>query len=239
MIPVLIAVRAPHSWTGPNVQVTGGPMGGMDADSFRESVEAAKRTQLDRLGSSKLLLALTDADLSEPAVLRAAAYSEHAARGTFKAWADDEPDDDARAAFEATAAQEAEHLDRVLDALDEEVDLPEEPGVMHAYLRGREDTVERAAAGMVGRGLVSVRTHTQVIGFFVNEADEPRADLFRELKAETEETLATGLDLLADRCETDDDWERARMVAEYVVQLAYDDYADGLAELGVDPKPLC
>ncbi|ADE03033.1 hypothetical protein [Haloferax volcanii] len=211
----------------------------MDADSFRESVETAKRTQLDRLGSSKLLLALTEADLSEPAVLRAAAYSEHAARGTFAAWAEDETDEEASAAFEATAAQEAEHLDRVLGALDEAVDLPDEPGVMHAYLRGREDAIERVAAGMVGRGLVSIRTHTQVIGFFVNETDEPRADLFRDLKAETEETLATGLDLLADRCATDDDWERARMVAEYVVQLAYDDYADGLAELGVDPKPLC
>ncbi|GGC57177.1 hypothetical protein GCM10007209_18780 [Haloferax sulfurifontis] len=219
--------------------MTGEPISGMDADSFRESVETAKRTQLDRLGSSKLLLALTEADLSEPAVLRAAAYSEHAARGTFAAWAADEADAEARAAFEATATREAEHLDRVLDALGEDIDLPDEPGVMHAYLRGREVAIERAAAGMVGRGLVSIRTHTQVIGFFVNEADEPRADLFRELKAETEETLSAGLDLLDDRCATDADWERARMVAEYVVQLAYDDYADGLAELGVDPKPLC
>ncbi|KTG30953.1 hypothetical protein [Haloferax profundi] len=211
----------------------------MDALSFREAVESAKRTQLDRLGSSKLLLSVTNADLSESAVLRAAANSEHAARETFREWATDERDERAKAAFEKTAQQEAEHLRRVLDSLEDDIDLPDAAGPMHAYLRGRDDTIERIAAGMVGRGLVSLRTHTQVIGFFVNEADRKGADLFRELKTETEDTLTTGLELLDELCEDDDDWQRAQMVAEYVVQVAYDDYADGLAELGVDPKPLC
>lgn len=211
----------------------------MDAESFREAVETAKQTQLNRLGSSKLLLALTGADLSELAVLRAAAASEHAARETFRAWSADEANDRVRAAFETTARQEDEHLQRVLDVIEDDVDLPEAAGPMHAYLRGRDDTIERVAAGMVGRCLVSVRAHTQVIGFFVNEADTSNADLFRDLKTETGETLTTGLELLDDLCEGDDDWERAQMVAEYVVQVAYDDYADGLAELGVDPRPLC
>lgn len=210
----------------------------MNAESFREAVETAKQTHLNRLGSSKLLLALTGADLSESAVLRAAAASEHAACETFETWATDETNERARVAFETTAAQEDEHLRRVLDVVGEDIDLPDGPGPMHAYLRGRDDTVERVAAGMVGRGLVSIRTHTQVIGFFVNEANTQKADLFRELKTETNETLTTGLELLEEFCE-DDDWERAQMVAEYVVQLAYDDYADGLASLGVDPKPLC
>ncbi|ELZ82317.1 hypothetical protein C455_03879 [Haloferax larsenii JCM 13917] len=211
----------------------------MDADAFRDAVEDAKQTELDRLGSSKLLIALTEADLSEPAVLRAAAFSEHAARETFSEWAADEAVDSARAAFESTAEQEAEHLQRVLERHDEDIELPEEPGPMHAYLRGRDDTIERVAAGMVGRGVVSLRTHTQVISFFINEADPAGADLFRDLKRETDATLTTGLGLLDDLCESDEDWERAQMVAEYVIQVAYDDYADGLAELGVDPKPLC
>ncbi|WP_416839678.1 rubrerythrin family protein [Haloferax sp. DFSO52] len=211
----------------------------MDAASFRDAVETAKQTQLDRLGSSKLLLALTNAELSESAVFRAAAHSESVARETFQLWADDETNDRVRGVFEETARQEAEHLQRVLDAADADIDSPDGPGVMHAYLRGRDDTIERVAAGMVGRGLVSVRTHTQVIGFFVNEADVANTRLFRELKAETEATLTTGLELLDDLCEDDDDWERAQMVAEYVIQVAYDDYADGLAELGVDPRPLC
>jgi hypothetical protein len=40
-------------------------------------------------------------------------------------------------------------------------------------------------------------------------------------------------------CETDADRETAEAVATYVVQLAYDDYADALAGMGVDPKPIC
>jgi hypothetical protein len=110
---------------------------------------------------------------------------------------------------------------------------------MHTYLRGRDDTVQRVAAGLVGRGLVSVRAHTQVISFFINEADERTTDVFRDLKVDTEESLRCGLDLLNDLCETDDDWERARGAAGYVVKLAYDDYADSLVGMGLDPKPIC
>jgi hypothetical protein len=210
----------------------------MDGDSFRESVEASKRTELDRLGSSKLLIALTGARIERTRVLEVAAHSEHAARETFRAWAADEPDEDARAAFEAVAAQEDAHLDRVLTALDGDVDLAD-GGPMHAYLRGREDTIERVASGMVGRPLVSLRAHNQIIGFFVNEANETEADLFRELKAETAAVIDDGVALLDDRCADDADWERAELVAEYVIQVAYDDYADSLTEMGLGVKDIC
>ncbi|SNZ12577.1 hypothetical protein SAMN06269185_1815 [Natronoarchaeum philippinense] len=210
----------------------------MDSDDLRESVETEKATQLDRLGSSKLLIALTDGDLDEPSVLEAAADSERSALTTFSGWADDEPHDAARGAFEDAADQERRHLDLVVDELDGEYD-PADGGPMHAYLRGREGTIERVAAGMVGRSLVSVRTHTQVISFFVNEADEVRADLFRELKTDTRGTLDAGLDLLDGLCDDAEEWERAEMAAEYVIQVAYDDYVDALGELGVEPKSLC
>ncbi|MFB6079726.1 MAG: rubrerythrin family protein [Haloferacaceae archaeon] len=211
----------------------------MDGQSFREAVEDAKATELDRLGSNKLLVALTDADLTVEAVVRGAAHSEHAARETFRAWAADEDDPRAREAFADAAAREADHFDRVLDALDDPHFSPADGGPMHAYLRERDDAVERVAAGMVGRGMVSVRAHTQVVSFFVNEADERRVDLFRDLRDETETSLERGLDLLDALCAGDDDWRRARMVAEYVVQVAYDDYADALGALGVDPTPIC
>ena len=210
----------------------------MDPESFRERVESAKATELGRLGSNKLLVAVTDAELDERSVLTAAAHSEHAARETFRRWADDEGDAEARAAFERVAEQEADHLERVLDALDEPVDLAD-GGPMHAYLRGREGTVERVAAGLVGRGLVVRRTHTQIISFFVNEADERRADLFRDLKGETEAEIDAGLDLLVGLCADESDWDRAAAAAEYVIQVAYDDYADALTGLGIDPKPVC
>ncbi|WP_117591341.1 rubrerythrin family protein [Haloprofundus halophilus] len=219
----------------------------MDATEFRETVEASKRTELDRLGSSQLLVALTDAELDAESVLRVAAGSEAAAYGTFSSWAEVEDHDAAREAFETVAEQEAEHYERVVAAMDHASDAAEsveaaaeaDSGPMHAYLRGRDDTVSRVAGGMVGRSLVSLRTHTQIISFFVNEADEKRADLFRDLKNETKDTLERGLELLDGGCETDDDWERARATAEYVVQLAYDDYADALGELGLNPKSVC
>ncbi|MFB9824008.1 rubrerythrin family protein [Halobaculum roseum] len=220
----------------------------MDGDRFRETVESAKSTELERLGSNKHLIALTDATLEPEAVLRAAADSEHAAHTTFAGWAADAADDDADADDEAAAElfawlaeRERDHRERVLDSLSAmgvEHD-PVDGGTMHKYLRAREDPIERVAAGTVGRGLVSDRSHLQIVSFFVNEGDEGRADLFRDLRAETEEELERGLTLLADACGTDDDWERARMVAEYVVQIAYDDYADALTGMGIDVKPVC
>jgi len=212
----------------------------MDGDEFRETVETAKGTQLNRLGSSQLLVALTDATLERAAVLEVAAQSEYAARETFRAWADGETDEGAREAFETVAGQEDRHFGLVLDELadGESFEPDDEPGPMHAYLRGREDAVERIAGGMVGRPLVSLRTHTQIISFFVNEADEARADVFRELKTDTAGVLSDGLALLEERGDGED-WERARMVAEYTVQVAYDDYADALTGMGIDPKMIC
>lgn len=216
----------------------------MNADTFRADLAAAKRTELDRLGSNKLLVAATGADLTPEAVLRVAADSEHAAHNTFAAWADDESVEAARVAFEAVADQEREHLRRVSVELTElaESDEPYEPtdgGAMHEYLRGRDGAVQRVAAGMVGRSLVVDQTHKQLVSFFVNEADERRATLFRELRTETEETLDTGLELLDSLCASDEDWEDARAVAEYVIQVAYDDYDDSLRGMGLDPKPVC
>ena len=218
----------------------------MDGETCRETVESAKATELERLGSNKLLIALTDATLEPEAVLRAAADSEHAAYTTFSGWveADGEDEVDGEAAAELfawLAERERDHRERVLDSLSAmgEDHEPADGGTMHEYLRAREDAVERIAAGTVGRGLVSDRTHLQIVSFFINEGDEARANLFRDLRTDTEAELERGLALLDESCETDEDWERARMVAEYVVQIAYDDYADTLTGLGIDVKPIC
>jgi hypothetical protein len=210
----------------------------MDAADLRDAVETGKTTELDRLGSSKLLLALTDAELDRGSVLRAAAESELAARETFSTWADDETHDAAADLFADIVDQEQRHYERVVDLLGEAVEPPGS-GPMHGYLRGREATVERLAGGLLGRTLVSDRTHLQVVSFFVNEADEAAADVFRDLRTETREAQDRGLELLDSVCETEEDWETAEAVAGYVVQLAYDDFADVLAGMGVDPKPIC
>lgn len=210
----------------------------MDGAAFRDAVADAKQTELDRLGSNKLLVALTDAELTAEHVLRAAADSENAAHHTFATWADDEPDAEAREAFADAAEREREHRERVLAELEADYE-PADGGALHEYLRGREGAAKRLAAGFVGRGLVADQTHKQLVSFFVNEADESRAELFRGLREETEASLERGLDLLAERCDDEEDWEDARAVAEYTVQVAYDDYADALRGMGVDPKPVC
>jgi hypothetical protein len=219
----------------------------MDGSEFREAVETARATELSRLGSSQLLVGLTGAELEPAAVLRVAADSEAAAEATFRGWAADEAHDRAREAFAAVAEQEAAHLASVReslidvdpDASDEWTGGADDPGPMHGYLRGREGTIERVAGGMVGRPLVSLRTHTQIINFFVNDPDERRANLFRDLRGDTEGTLADGLALLEDLCTDEDDWARARATAEYTIQLAYDSYADALRAVGLDPKMVC
>ncbi|MFB6124117.1 MAG: rubrerythrin family protein [Haloferacaceae archaeon] len=199
----------------------------MDGPTFRDALVEAKAEELARLESPDLVDALTDGERDAPSVLRAAAHSERAARETFRAWADDETDTDARDAFVAVAEQEADHFRRVRAAFDGAFD-PADAGPMHTYLRGREDTVERVAGGMVARPAVSLRTHARLIAFFEGRDETARAGLFRDLRAETAAVVDDGLTLLDERC-TDADWERARMVGEYVVQVAYDDFADALA----------
>lgn len=210
----------------------------MDGRELVEAVRASKATVLDRLGKEKALIAVTNADLTAGTVLRAAAASERRAQRTFEAWAEGEPNDAAREAFERVAATEADHYERVAAHVDDPPTEPE-PDPLHASLRGIERTVERVGAGLVGRPLASERTLLQAINFFVNEADDSTADLFRDLREETRELPGTGGTLLDELCSGEDDWVLARKAAEDAIQVAYNDYAETLDGMGLDPKPVC
>ena len=209
----------------------------MDAATFRDEVETAKATELDRLGSQQSLVALTHADLDAEAVLRSVAQSEYTARETFAEWAETEEDAEASETFDSVAEQEDDHYDRVTGELDD-FSPSDEVDRLHDHLRGLSTTTERAA-GLVGRSLVGDRTQLQVINFFVNDADERRADRFRELRADTREGIEIGAELLAARCDDEDDWARAREAAAETIRVAYDDYAETLEGMGLDPKPIC
>ncbi|GAB3671515.1 rubrerythrin family protein [Halopiger thermotolerans] len=214
----------------------------MDAADFQRDLEAAKDTELERLASSKLLVALTDADLTAERVLRIAADSECAAAETFGVWAEDESDDEARELFADLRDQEREHCERVLDLLEgddgEKYDPDATGGPMHDRLRALEEAVPRLG-GLVGRALVTERTHLQVVSFFVNESNERRAEAFRDLRTETAAQGERAAELLAETCEGDADRDRAAEAAEAVIDAAYDAYADSLDDLGIDPKPIC
>lgn len=205
----------------------------MDGESFVTELESARARELDRLGPDGLLLALTDGTREADRVLAAAAASEYAAAETFHAWAADEGDDGARAAFVHAAEQEDEHYERVVDRLDA-FDPPSAPGPMHAYLRARTHTIERIATGLIARPVVSLRTHARVVDFLAETGEGPAADLFADLQAETEVLIEVGEGLLETRC-TARDWERARATGEYLLQVVAEDHLDTLAALGQEP----
>ncbi|MGQ4555681.1 rubrerythrin family protein [Halobellus sp. GM3] len=235
----------------------------MNSDELRRQLETDESTALARLGSTAFLRAIAAGEPAPPTLLDAAAASEHAALVTFREWADSESDPLAHSAFASVAEQEATHRERVAAELDGWTPDDDGAGPMHAYLRGREATTARIAGGMVGRPLVTLRTHERLVSFFGDERGDGnerggdneredggdrsregetiddnasrRAALFSELRAETADVLRDGIDLLENRCETDDEWETAKSVAAYTIRLAGDDAADALRAQGIDP----
>lgn len=211
----------------------------MDGEELVTSVKQARQSELDRLGSDRRLLALTGADLTDQQVLSAAALGERAASETFNQWANETSDPELASSFRAIAETEVEHFDR-LQAERDGADLPDsELGALHEFLRGLTDPPAQIGAGLIGRPLVGSQTQLQFVNFFLNEADRTRADLFRSLRADTEDQLERGLELLPTICATPTEWERAREAADDAIDIAYTEYAEDLTELGINPKSIC
>ncbi|MDF9747629.1 rubrerythrin family protein [Natrinema salsiterrestre] len=209
-----------------------------DPDAFVETVSEGNQTALSRLGSSKSLYADTGGEIDTEPVLEATADAEYAAWQTFLEWADDEADDDAREAFEATAAEEEDHYETVADKLADDEYEPGDVPQLHEYLRDREDTVSRVGA-LVGRVLASQRSKDQVVGYFVGDADPQTASLFRGFGEDLDDQLERAKALLASVCESDEDWDRAEEAANGAIQAAYDEYVETLEGMGANPKPVC
>lgn len=207
----------------------------MDADSFVDGVREDAATQLDRLGSEKVLLAATNANLEPEAVLSALAGREAGRSDAFAAWASASTGEQA-ATFEHASQRAAERYETLAERLDDPPGATDWPVIDH--LDALDGTVERAA-GLVASGLVGDRTLLQAVNFFVNETDETMADACRDLREAASEDVDAGAALLASRCDDAADWERARETAVETVGVAYDDYADALDAMGLDPRPVC
>lgn len=210
----------------------------MDEMEFVDRVRSSNERALDRLGSEKALVATTAGSLDRATVLETAAAAEARAVETFDQWLADETGDHAREAFETARDREREHRDRVV-AFGDLSSVEPEPDPLHEHLRDLDDTVDRVASGLVARPLVGSRTFLQVINFFTNEADEDGAALFRELRAETDEQIDQGAEVVETVCRSDEDWDRASTAASETIDVAYDEYAERLEGMGIDPKPVC
>ena len=209
----------------------------MNAEEFLDAVRDANETALSRLGSSKSLYAATGGEMDPEDVFRAAADSEDAAAETFEEWADSEDDDAAREAFAEFADEERDHYEKVVGKLGEDHE-PSEVPALHDYLRGVEDTQGRVG-GLLGRILASDQSKSQMVGFFVGQADPQTAQLFRDLGDDLDGQLERATDLLEAVCESDDDYERATEAAGGAIQAAYEEYTESLESMGVNPKPVC
>jgi hypothetical protein len=216
----------------------------MNGAALLADVREAMATELDRLGAEKSLLAATEARLEPDPVLVTAATVLATARDTLRGWERAATDEPASEALAGAADTFAAAFEQVAADLDDGDTGPENTATAVADLDApflaldADEDPARVGAGTVGVPLVLDRLFLQMVSFFVNEADEARADLFRELREEMDSLLADGEDALDALC-TDEDWEVAEAGAVDVVEAAYDDYASRLDAMGFDPKPIC
>lgn len=200
-----------------------------------DSIRTKRATELERLGSDRGLIALTDADLSAETVCRRIAASDLAVVTQFSMWSDSEAGEVADA-FELAEQRKRTHVDQIESQLGETIE-PAANDVLAGALAGSETTAQRLGAGLIGYPLVVDGRYLQGISLFVNDAEEAAADQMRQIRSETQDLQQEGESLLA---ETSDE---QRAVAEEAalgfVDAAYAEYVSKLDALGLDPKTVC
>jgi 5S rRNA maturation endonuclease (ribonuclease M5) len=193
-------------------------------DTIEERVRAEAATELERLGSDRGLIALTDADLSSETIRERLAGVLAGTADVYEEWANDD------------AFTTATETTRTLTATTSDTDI--EPASDHPLvtaLDGLEDHPERVGAGLIAVPLVLDGWVLQGVSFFVNEADESVADQFRAIRTGLDEVMATGESAVGSEAER----ERATEAALALVEAAYEDYVETLDGLGLDPKTVC
>ena len=197
----------------------------MDASTLETRLRDDYETELSRLGSSKWLYALTGGDLDGGSIRAAAATDLDHAAATFEGWADGD------GLFAAAAESAAAGRDRV-DADPSDTDRP-----LYDAVAG-DDAVARTGA-LLGWSVVTDKTLSQMVGFFVGDASPAAADTFRAVRDDVAADREAALDALDATCGSDDDWDRAAAAAAAVVEAAYDEYVAKLEAMGIKPKNVC
>lgn len=191
-----------------------------------DRVSAATETELSRLGSEKLLLAVTGADIRDATVAGALEATLAVAADRCETWAAKTADSDAAEALRSAAERYTELREETLKAWPDAEDVsdamvdPDDPG----------DAAGRIGAGLVGLPLVLDRLLLQAVSYHVNEANTAVADQLRGIRESVSAILDTATAVSDDESET---------AAITVVEGAYERYANRLDRMGLDPKPLC
>ncbi len=201
--------------------------------NVKDELRQRRDTELERLGSSKGLMADTRGDLSLDEVLRAAKRSEYAAMETFKEWSESEENPEAESLFRSIMSDEKRHY----ESLDREIDMDDVPEI-HRYLRGIDETESRVGA-VIGRGLVSDASLKQTVAFFTGRPDREYLNLFREMRQDTASHIERAEELLGEIESIDSDNEYAVESGLRVIDIAYEEYVEVLEAMDINPKPVC
>lgn len=207
----------------------------MDGETFVEQLRDGFETELSRLGSSKALYAVTGGEMDGPSIRAAAAAEATTAAAMFPEWAQTEPDEDAADLFVDVAAAAEDHQPEI-GAEDGVLKAPDRS--MYETLAGFDTTPERVG-GLLARQLVSGALASQMVGFFVGNADPNTASTFRSIGDDVDELRDRALDVLEAVCEDEDEWDDARTAAAATIESAYDYYIETLESMGVEPKNVC
>jgi hypothetical protein len=207
----------------------------MDGDTFLQQLRDEFETELSRLGSSKALYAVTGGEMDGPSIRAAAAAEATTAAATFPDWAQTESDEDAADLFADVAAAAEDHQPKI-GSEDGVLDAPDRN--MYDTLAGFDTSPERVG-GLIARQLVSGALVSQMVGFFVGNADPNTANDFRSIGDDFDEFRERALEVLETVCEDDDEWDDARTAAAATIESAYDYYIETLESMGVEPKNVC
>ncbi|MFB6096716.1 MAG: transcription antitermination protein [Haloferacaceae archaeon] len=209
----------------------------MDGDTFLERLRDDFETELSRLNSSKALYAVTGGEMDAPSVRAAAADEAASAAGLFAAWADDESDAEAAALF-ADVAEAIDGEEGHRDRIGADEGTADTDGLLYETISGFDATPERVA-GLLARTVVARELVSQMVGFFVGDADPRSADVFRSIRDDLDDQRDRALQVLEDVCEDEGDWDDAMAAAAAALEGAYDYYVETLEGMGVEPKNVC
>lgn len=202
----------------------------MNGDDLARELRNDHETEFSRLGSSKAMYALTDGDMDGDSVRAAAATDALAFAAVLEGWSGT---DTTAALHSDLAAAARDHA----TAVDDDPSLDEEPP-LYDELAGFDTTPARLG-GLLGRYLVVSEYASQMVGFFVGDADPTAAADFRELRSELDAEHHRVVDALDSTCTTADEWAAARDASETLIDVAYDDYVGTLESMGIKPKNVC